>query len=164
MSNSIIIADAGPLMAFGRLDFLPVLANTVGPIIIPESVADECTKDNRLPGAQAIQTAIHNQIITIHTAPIAQQSSQLSSLLGPGEAAAIALAIELHAGLLIDEKLTRSVARKLNLKVIGTAGILLLAKQKKLISAVLPIIQELKKTGYYLSDTLIEQIAKIASE
>jgi predicted nucleic acid-binding protein len=63
--------------------------------------------------------------------PAIHQYQNIFDILGPGEATAIILASQLKAGLLIDEKLGRKAAQKMNLHIIGTAGVLLLAKEKK---------------------------------
>ena len=52
----------------------------------------------------------------------------------------------------------------MNLHTIGTAGVLLLAKEKKLIKTVSPLIIELKKSGYYLSNSLIQTVLDRAKE
>ncbi len=158
------MADASPLIALARIDLLPILVKTLGSIIIPKSVADECLQDPLRPGAIGIQNAIQKKLIRVHSDPITKQFAQLQMLLGSGESAAIALALTLHTGLLVDEKLARTAATKLNIKIIGTAGVLLLAKKKKLIPKILPLIKQLKKSGYYLSDSLIKEVAKIAHE
>lgn len=163
MNNSFIIADSGPLIAFGRLNLLMILNKTLGTIIIPKTVANESTQDQARPGAIAIIEAISQKIIDVRPDPILEETPLLNSILGKGESAAIALGFKLHIGLLIDEKLARSAAAQLNIKIIGTAGVLLLAKKKKLIIAVLPVIEQLKRLGYYLSDTLISEVAKLAS-
>jgi uncharacterized protein len=159
-----IVADSSPLIAFARINHLPILAKTLGSIIIPESVARECTQDNSRPGAIDIQEAIQHTIINIHAEPTTDLFIQLKTSLGQGESAAIALALELGAPLLVDERLARSAARQLHIKIIGTAGVLLLAKQKNFIPAVLPLINQMKKSGYFLADSLIQEIAKIARE
>ncbi|HLB57996.1 MAG TPA: DUF3368 domain-containing protein [Gammaproteobacteria bacterium] len=164
MAKKIIIADAGPLIAFGRIHFLELLPKIVGTIIIPKTVATECLADISKPGALAIQKAITKKIIQVHADIKGDAYDELSDILGEGESLAIELALKLKAGLLIDEKLGRSAAQKRHLKIIGTAGVLLLAKQKKLIKKILPVIQELKKAGYYLSPELIKEIAKQAKE
>ncbi len=158
------MADASPLIAFGRLNLLAIFNKTLGSIIIPESVANECMQDKLRPGAQAIQVAVQNKKIEVHADPITDQFTQLTALLGKGESAAIVLALELPAGLLVDERLARNTAIQLNVKVIGTAGVLLLAKQKRIITEVLPIIKQLKESGYYLADSLVKEVAKIAHE
>lgn len=51
MNNPIIVADASPLIAFARIEHLPLLVKALGSIIIPESVVKECTFDKSRPGA-----------------------------------------------------------------------------------------------------------------
>jgi predicted nucleic acid-binding protein len=84
--------------------------------------------------------------------------------LGEGEAAAIALAAERGHGVLIDEKLGRAVAEGLKLKVIGTVGVLLLARRRNLIPAVKPLLEDLKTSGHRLSEELIQEALRRAGE
>jgi uncharacterized protein len=164
LTKKTVIADASPLIAFARIQKISLITDTVGSIIIPETVADECLIDISRPGARQIQEAIHKKIIHVHKNADIRQFNDLSDILDKGEAFAIALALQLKTGLLIDEKLGRNVARKLNLKIIGTAGVLLLAKQRGLIKKIFPVIDQLKQCGYYLSDNLIKEILKRGNE
>lgn len=164
MSNKIIIADAGPLIAFGKIDLLKLLSKTLGTIIVPETVMDECLIDLAKPGARAIQEAINKKILKIHPVIQDEKFQELFDFLGKGEASAISLAVQLKASVLMDEKLGRNAARKLNLSVIGTAGVLLLAKKNGHIKKILPVIQELKQAGYYLSAELVKEILLRARE
>lgn len=164
MNKKIVVADTSPLIAFGRIDCLSLLSDTLGTMIIPTAVAEECLLELSKPGAIEIQKAINRKIVKIHEGMSEPIHDELFDVLDKGEAAAIALASQLDVGLLIDEKLGRGVAKKLNLKVIGTAGVLLLAKQKKLIDKVSPLMTALKKSGYYLSVELIREVQKRAGE
>src|SRR2546427_12143413 len=61
----------------------------------------------------------------------------LRPALGPGERAAISLAAEVKAStIILDEEPARKVAVQLKIPIIGTAGVLVLAKDLKLIVAV----------------------------
>jgi predicted nucleic acid-binding protein len=72
--------------------------------------------------------------------------------LGPGERHALALALEHHATILIDEKLGRLAARKLGLQPIGVVGLLVQAKSKGIIPSLKPIFNRLKKeAGFWVS-------------
>jgi predicted nucleic acid-binding protein len=92
LNNPIIVADASPLIAFARIEHLPLLIKTLGTMIIPESVVKECTFDKSRPGAIGIHTAIQKKIIKVYHDPVSEQFAQLKTLLGQGESAAIALA------------------------------------------------------------------------
>lgn len=56
--NKIIVADAGPLIAFGRITHLTLLVETLGEIIVPNQVLNECLFNVSLPGAREISEAI----------------------------------------------------------------------------------------------------------
>jgi len=86
-------------------------------------------------------------------------------LIDDGEAASIILAVEEDAGLIIlDDKDARKIAEKLGLKVMGTAGILLLAKKKGIIEEIKPILEEMRTSGFYLSDSIIKIVLREAGE
>lgn len=53
---------------------------------------------------------------------------------------------------------------KKHIKVIGTVGVLLLAKNNKIINKISPLIQALQQSGYFLSTDLINEILKRAKE
>lgn len=164
MAKKIIIADASPLIAFARIKRLSLLAETLGEVIAPHSVMKECISNPSMPGAREIVDAMTKQLIVSYPDPDTTNYQNLFDVLGQGEATAIILASELNAGLLIDEKLGRRTAQQMNLNVIGTAGVLLLAKKNKLIKKVEPLINELKQSGYYLSKELIKSILIHAKE
>jgi len=70
--------------------------------------------------------------------------------LGKGESEAIVLAKELKANfVLLDDRAARRIARQENLPIIGRVGILLLAKENKLIPAVKPSLDALLAIGKY---------------
>ena len=73
-----------------------------------------------------------------------------------GEASAKAVAIELGCGVLMDDKAGRRMARNFGVATIGPVGVLVLAKQKQLIPAVKPLLDQLTQTANFLGDKLIE--------
>lgn len=85
--------------------------------------------------------------------------------LDKGEAETIILANEIKADLvIIDENLGRFHARNSNLKITGTLGILLKAKNDGLIETIKPLLNELKNKGIWLSEQLIEKVLVLANE
>lgn len=83
-----------------------------------------------------------------------------------GEAASIALAMELGATLLLlDEKEGRHAADRLGLKVVGVVGILLETKAKGEIDRVRPHLDALRQTaGFFLSQSVYQSALVLASE
>ncbi len=147
-----------------RIHQIPLLSTVLGDIIIPQAVADECLIEISRPGAREVQRAIDENRIIIHKNPAIHTYHKWLDLLGPGESAAIMLASQLNIGLLIDEKLGRQVAKKMQVRFIGTAGVLLLAKQKKYLTEIAPLISALKSQGYYLSSLLENEVLHQANE
>lgn len=157
-----IVADAGPLIAFGRIGKLDLLPQVLGEILVPNAVAGECLGDAEKPGARAIREALRARLL-IKT-PDSSPAQPQFPVLDAGESAAIRLALKLSASVLIDEKTGRSIATKLGLSVIGSAGVLLVAKKRGLIGSVRPILDAFVSNGYHFSDALIRAIVLRAGE
>ncbi|MBR8834591.1 MAG: DUF3368 domain-containing protein [Stigonema ocellatum SAG 48.90 = DSM 106950] len=79
---------------------------------------------------------------------------------------AIALALETgEQRILLDEREARQVAQSLGLQVIGTLGILLLAKNRGIITQVQPLLDAMMDTAqYWVSRTLYKQVLQQAGE
>ena len=58
----------------------------------------------------------------------------------------------------------RKVAKNLTIPTTGLAGFLLAAKERGLITNVVPLMEELRNTGYWLSDELIDTAKQLAGE
>jgi uncharacterized protein len=84
--------------------------------------------------------------------------------LDPGEQEAIALAHEMGLLLVMDDQLGRLAARRLNLLVTGVVGVLLRAREAKLIPLVRPVLEQMRARGYWLSDELLDVAARLAGE
>ncbi|MEB2309915.1 MAG: DUF3368 domain-containing protein [Candidatus Brocadiaceae bacterium] len=82
-----------------------------------------------------------------------------------GEAEVIILAKEKGIQhVLIDEKVARLQAKVLGLNVIGTLGILLMAKKNGLLNAIKPAIAKIQENGIWIRDEIVIGILKNAGE
>lgn len=158
----LIVADSSPLIIFARSGLLEVLQRVAGEIVVPQTVYQECTTD--MSSARLIAEAHHAGLLTLHADSRALALPANMPMLDKGEIAAISLAIELSEPVLMDERLGRQAAAAHGLAVIGSAGILLTAKRKGLISAVLPILESWQHFGYYLSPSLLATVRQRADE
>ena len=85
-------------------------------------------------------------------------AAALRTQLDEGEAHTIALAMELgDAAVILDDKKARRVGRQIGLKVIGTVGVLLLAKRKGVIPAIRPLLEGLQQAGFRMTEALYEE-------
>lgn len=77
----------------------------------------------------------------------------------------IALAREIGAGVVMDERKGRRVAvMAYGLHVVGTGRILLEAKERGRIGRVRPLVEQMQDAGYYLSMRLKERLFQEAGE
>jgi predicted nucleic acid-binding protein len=86
-----------------------------------------------------------------------------------GEASALVYASQCQAQgdaalLVMDDFRGRTAAKVEGVAVLGTAGLLLLAKQAHLVDAAKPLLAALSQNGYFLSDRLIEATVAQAGE
>ena len=161
----LIVSDASPLIVIARSGLIPVLNGMVEEVIVPATVYAECTLDLALPGAQAVSAAVEAGQVHVRpdlTRPDDPREEQ--SGLDAGELAAIDLALGLQCPVLMDERLGRQVARRRGLTVIGSAGLLLGAKQHGLIPAVAPILDQWRQLGYFLSNAVVKAVLERAGE
>jgi len=85
--------------------------------------------------------------------------AELLALLDRGEAEVIALAEELRAQeVLLDERAARAIAITRGLPVIGTAGLLVRAKERGFIPAVGPFLTRMQAEGVPYSQRFIETL------
>ena len=64
----------------------------------------------------------------------------------------------------MDERSGRKLAEKLGLPVIGTIGILLLAKEQQILSEIAPLLDCLIAQGKWISPTFYQQVLQMADE
>ena len=92
-------------------------------------------------------------------------AARLAESLDPGEAAAIALGVELQADLLVcDDLRGRQVAEAEGLDVVGTLGILLRAKQAGHLEEVKPVIGAMLALGFRATPKLVAAVLGLAGE
>jgi predicted nucleic acid-binding protein len=158
------VSDSSPLILYARIGRLDLLGDVFGEVIVPPAVWDEAvTAGSGRPGADAIRRAPWiRRMAVARDEPV----RTLLASLGPGEAEAIALWAELErpGPLLLDDRKARAAAVRLGIPVLGTAGALLRAKDHGLISAVRPLLDDLRAAGLYLSEPAARELLAITEE
>ncbi len=86
-----IVSDTGPLIALARVERLDLLTRLFTRVAIPPAVRTELAIESGHPGTAALAAALANRILVQF--PTEQELiAELSRILDPGEAEAIALA------------------------------------------------------------------------
>lgn len=115
------------------------------------------------PGAEEIRQADWVERAEVSNRQLVRS---LRQELDPGEAEAIALAVEINADwLLMDERLGRQTARHFGLGYIGLIGILKVAKRRGEIAALRPLLEQLRDlAGFRVSPAMYEQALREMGE
>ena len=158
-----IISNSSPLINFTTLGRLALLHQLYETIVIPDAVYQEVIvagkgrpRRNETEHAEwIVRESVANQtaVAALHT-------------LDRGEAEAIVLTVENPGSLLLmDERQGRLVAIHLGVNVIGTLGVLLIAKRKGLLAALAPEIEALQtRVGFRISADLKTRVLQEAGE
>ena len=157
-----IVSDAGPILSFARSGLLGLLRSVAGELIIPTAVQNELWTGGRGKiGAVAIaeaewikeQRVVNRSLVEI-----------LPRKLHLGEIEAIALAHELGSALLVDDREARKEAQRLGIVHFGSLRILKEAKERSLIGAVKPALDDLVRGGTYIGAGLYREFLKQVGE
>ncbi|MBF2008671.1 MAG: DUF3368 domain-containing protein [Chlorogloeopsis fritschii C42_A2020_084] len=159
----IIVSDTTPISELAKVAHLDLLPQLFGKVLIPQSVFNELQVGQH-PAAKFVKNLSWLEVVTVENQQVVEEL-QKSFNLHLGESEAIALAEEIGASqLLIDEKAARKVAMTRKLPLIGTMGILLLAKRRGLLDSVKDVLDVLQIQGTRISDRLYVQILTLAEE
>ena len=128
-----IVSNSGPILSFARARRFDLLREVVGTLTVPEAVyADIVVRGAGKLGAEDVQ---HAAWITRTSVRDRTFVDQLPQRLHLGECEALALARELDAVLLIDEREARRAAQQYGIAHFGSLRVLEEAKERGLILA-----------------------------
>ena len=154
----ILIADSSALITLAIIDQLDILVSLFGEVYVPRAVYNEICQHNKNE-SKKLDIFCQNKIIDISS------EINLNITLGRGESEAIILYKEKCADyLLCDDKKAKKFARNFGVNVVGSLGILLKAKEKKLIYELNPLIEKLKLSQIFIDDKTFALALKMANE
>lgn len=156
----IVVSDSSPLIALASVKRLDLMQQLFESVIIPVSVHDEVTGP-AASGAMEFPSFIRVESVVAET-PV----RFLKMNLHDGESEAIALAVERGIlGIILDDKQARETTERIGLKVMGTLGLLLMAKRKGLIAEVRPIMaQMIERVNFRISPAVLNRALTLVNE
>ena len=156
--RSVVIADAGPLIALSRIDALELLRGLFGQVLVTEEVRGEALPAADYPGKALIAEAFEAGWL-VCPGPFETSWQPINPGLDAGERSAIAAAVQIPGCLLIiDDRAGRAEAKSHHVATIGTAAVVGLAKLRSLIPAARPVLERLQPAGYFIHPRIIEAV------
>jgi uncharacterized protein len=157
-----VIVDTSPLQYLHQLGLLDLLPDFYGEILIPESVVREIAAGRALgvalPELNTLPWIKVRKVVGLAVLP-------LVSDLGAGEREVLALALEADQPLVVlDDALARRVARRLDLDLTGTLGLLLKAKKAGRIARLEPLLDRLEALNFRLDPDTRLSVLRLAGE
>ena len=157
-----VVCNCGPLIGLGRIGLATLPFDLFPRVYVPEEVGVELTGSDS-PDAAAMQAALDRAEV------VPAQSSidpLLAAELDPGEAAVITVASKLGLrAVIVDERKARRIAATAyGLIVKGSAGLLIEAKKRGIISSVRPRLEGMIKGGYFISEQVVSACVAAAGE
>lgn len=161
--NYIVVSDTTAITHLARVDLLHLLQALFNVVYIPEAVYQELVQyGDQVPGSMEVKTLSWIKKEKVRNTAMV---TVLSTTLDPGESEAIALAVEKNADLLIIDEFTgRNMATQHGVNITGVLGILLKAKERKLINKVKPHLDNLRATKFKVSPSIYEAVLNAAGE
>lgn len=161
MLNAVI--NSTPIISLHAINKLDILCDMYHKIYIPKAVFDEVCIDGNI-------TICKEKLLLLPCLSIEEIKNEVAkkyfkTSLHKGEVETMILADELKANLcILDDRVARNYAKALGLRVTGTLGILLKAKEKKLIDKVTPYMDMLISQEIYISTELYKSIQRLSGE
>ncbi len=152
MLERIIIADTSCLIILSNIGHLDLLQKLYERVTVTAEICAEFAE--KLPDWFIVMSASDKQKQMI-----------LEMWIGKGEASALALALEnAHSLVILDDHKARKTAEKMGIKYTGTLGIIVKAKKLGLVTSVIPILEQINKTNFRISDELLKMVLSEAGE
>lgn len=153
-----IVSNSSPLIAQAKIEKLDILEYA---IVIPKAVFNETTEPEKEYMKELYEWG-KDKVVDVRNRKAVEY---LELILGKGEAETIVLSEELNAdAVLIADLKARKIARLRGLKVIGTIGVLLDAKERGRVHEVKPLLEELMKNKIRISEELHDHALELANE
>ncbi|MEE8583572.1 MAG: DUF3368 domain-containing protein [Acidobacteriota bacterium] len=156
----IVVSDASVLLALANCRSLQLLESLFEEIRVPGAVFDELAVPGK-PMADSVSRFLDGKVTRLEPGELVEELSGL----GGGEREAMALYWQLRADLLlVDDKRARKAARANGIRISGSLGVLLLAKERGLLKSVRPLLEELQASEIYVDGRLIRKALQLAGE
>lgn len=156
-----VVCDTSPLQYLHQAKLIQLLPLMYGGIIVPEAVVAELGRGISL----GVSLPDVRGLPWIRVERVCLTPPLMPADFGAGEREVLTLAAQTADCLaLIDDARARHHARLLGIRYTGTLGILLKAKQRGHVAAILPALQMLESLGFFLDPATLAAVLRLANE
>ena len=151
-----VVINASPLITLFRADLHHLLPQLFPDLVVPGAVWEEVV-NHPFDDPAALGLPKSRWVRKVATQP---NINVLAWGLGAGETAVLSFAQNnLDYTAIIDDRAARRCARVLGVAIMGTAGVVVLAKRRGLIDSVEKSLRRLQGAGLWLSEQIIVKLA-----
>ncbi len=154
--RKVVLADASPLIGLARIGGLDWLRKLYRTVAITKAVRAEVLIEGQ-PGQVELAAALRRRWLRqLRSEPAEPELPRIEA----GEASTLRAALALGdcALVILDDFAARREARRLGVGFIGTAAVIVQARQARLIDRAAPAFQRLTEEGFHLSAGLIDAL------
>lgn len=157
-----VVCDASPLQYLHQLGLLDLLRAQYGAVTVPLAVVSElragAARGIDLPALESLDWVICRRVAGGPLLPLVTD-------LGAGEREVLALAVESPGSLVVlDDAVARRYARLLGLRLTGTLGVLLKAKDTGRLPALAPVLDKLQALRFWIDPATRAAILRLSRE
>ena len=157
-----VICNTSPIQYLHQVDLVHLLPTPFGKVQVPSAVAAELSEGRRrgvpLPELTDLSWITRRRVD-------ARKLSSLTTNLGSGEKEVLALGLAASDALLVlDDRDARRHAVAMGLRITGTVGILLLAKERGIVDSIQPALARLQGLRFRLSAETRRIVLHLAGE
>ena len=155
-----VACNASPLIWLSHTSHFALLQELFEAVFIsPEVRAETVERARGYPNAETVRAACEAGWMVVVPPNDADQVTVLRAQLHAGEAETLVMADEQGVdAVLVDDLRARNFAMAMGLRVIGTAGILLLAYDQGISVDVKSTLDEMRSRGFRLADSVYQAI------
>ncbi len=164
-----VVCDTSPLLLLARADRLHLLRALYSTVVVPDEVLQEIRVQQDTPARDIQAYTEHPHVQRMEARD--EMLREVEETMGAGERAAIAIARDLGADLVVlDDEWGRKEARRHGLKrhglkrhglnVTGAIGVLIEAKERALVSSMRSELDRLVEAGLWIDESLYDRVLR----
>ncbi len=155
------VVDASPLILFSRIGRLDLIERLAPSILVPAAVIGEVREGEAkdATAATALQWAAPYEVPNAEV-PVSVEHWDL----GAGESQVITHGVLGARWVVLDDLAARRCAMAHDVPVIGTLGVVLRAKARRVIDEARPIVRRLLEAGMFLDQAFLEDALRAVGE